>query len=227
MKADSAYSWVRDEPWVPRDAALTDFLVDDAAISMPVSISTRSQRIQATSLNQARRRWAVQVKVDPLDIVAKWTLRALEQQLAVKGQYLRAFDYIIELVAIEGSAKQASAAPVLPQWLGYLYGEPGARATRDQLRILLTEMRTMLIDQNFEMIDSVLRGADLGRLPAEVVMGLYRTAAPAKGHLENWRPGVTRALAELRRRGLPAESIMVGLLDKADEGSRPVDPGHP
>ena len=109
------------------------------------------------------------------------------------------------------------AASPLPGWITDLYDKSVSSTKRANLRILLTEMQKLLASREFEQIDLLLLNTELTRLPGEIVMGLYRASAPAKHKLRNWEAGASRALEELRRRGLPADSIMIGLFSRPND----------
>jgi hypothetical protein len=106
----------------------------------------------------------------------------------------------------------------LPNWVMEFYSAPRDKAPRSYTRMLIVNMRDLLETRNFEAIDHILAFVEWDKLPPEIAMGLPRTSAVVRDKLPHWNGATLAATAELRRRGLPSEEIMIGLLDKVNDG---------
>jgi hypothetical protein len=143
-----------------------------------------------------------------------WLLFANHRQIA---------DSFLVAVVIEAKSWIASWQPsspvqsTIPVWVTDFYKESASRASRSSLKVLFTEVGSLLRHGETNALDRVLASIEMRRLPPELVMGIVRATYVARGRLPSWKAARTRAVSELKRRGLPADDIMVGLLADTDD----------
>ena len=102
----------------------------------------------------------------------------------------------------------------LPSWVTDFYDRPQGKAARSDLKSMFSNLGDLLEKKDLSTIDYILEEVDWSRLPSELVMGLPRASVVVRAHLRAWREATSRAASELRKRNLPAERIMIGLLEK-------------
>jgi hypothetical protein len=100
----------------------------------------------------------------------------------------------------------------LPEWILNLYIENRDKASRSNLKILLSKMAELLDSRDFLTIDTILSQVDWKQLSPEIIMAFLRTSVVARENLPSYSVALESSCNELASRGLPVEMIMMGLL---------------
>lgn len=76
---------------------------------------------------------------------------------------------------------------------------------------LYRNVNKLLCQGQLKDVSSVLRAAQLERLPTELLVGLLRITFPARQKIEGWENACQKVSSELQRRGLDVSILLVGL----------------
>ena len=119
---------------------------------------------------------------------------------ATVAQYLR---FPVLLIEYEDSKKTI---------LSLLYVESRQLQDRD-LATVIRELSKILNSGRTEIVDTIMEGADPGKLSIEIMITLLRTTFTARDLLQGWRDFLSRAHIELGKRGRDPSKLLRGLND--------------
>jgi hypothetical protein len=101
--------------------------------------------------------------------------------------------------------------PAVSELLEQLYKEGPKRASSDGLLKLLEELFSLVGRKRFGQLEALLEAANLQRLAPEFAVAILRATANSRRSLSSWSTFREATRAELKRRGLSTDEVLVGL----------------
>ena len=112
---------------------------------------------------------------------------------------------------LAGTLRQSSQ-PASLEILMLAYEEGIERCSNEVLVNVVHELKVLMQNQSYQVLEHILRAADFSSLSPEAIVAILRVPSSARSILYEWRGAVVRAKSEMTERGLETDRILEGLL---------------